>query len=481
MKPARSFCFLAILFCVQGVFLVGTYADVTVPERVVIREGTLYAASGEMLRGTTFFLDVYDVADMRKNEAEYKEYFASIFDQSGLNCVRICPWFGRWQYDIATNEHHQAEYLYVLDKVVKWCAENGAYAIVNLHIEYNTPVDVAKAKAAWNVLGPRYRDQPHVIYELVNEPEPASSLAGMSDLFRHVRRIAPETHLILFSHVAATQLTEEKLRIASEGIDYTNASVGFHCYDSVLQSTVQWDRATELREAGYPMICTEFISLTNNNDMPISYEHLMHCMMRAEERGLAWISWGPFAQYRNANKAGWTHEAIRYDETFFEQLAQFGVDFANGPTWPEDGAYRLQCASGDGYLENPSGQPWANVEVSADDDSTATVWTLQRIDGNIYRLKSKHGTSSYLHGDFTDERAWLETKTADSHADWNSQNFQLRRVEQGLYRLKCLWGDQFLTGHGRNNESEPLKGVRTGPLNLDWKSQQWRLVPVTQQ
>lgn len=448
-------------------------------DRVTVQGQTLCTSDGEPLRGTTFFVDLWDVPDMRANEAKYRAYFESIFEEYNLNCVRICPWIGRWQYDLAGNEHHRTEYLYMIDTVVRWCAENNVYAIVNLHIEYNTPVEIAKAKAAWDVLAPRYKDQAHVVYELVNEPEPKSSLTVMSELHEHVRAIAPNTHLILFSHVAATQFSEESIEAAFAGIDFANASVGFHCYDSVLASTQQWDRSDELRAAGYPMICTEFISLTNNNDMPIEFESLMHCMMRAEDRKLAWISWGPFAQYHNTNKAGWTHDAVRYRPEFREQMIVFGIDLEDGPTWPTEDEYRLQCVWGDGYLTNTSSDPWSKTAITSDGDDESTVWVLERTDGNIYRLKSKLGDNVYLHGDFTDEETWRDVTTSDSHPDWGSQKHQLRRAGDNVFHIKCLWGNLYLTGRDIADPTETATTVRTAPLNPEWTSQQWRLIPVT--
>ncbi len=115
----------------------------------------------------------------------------------------------------------------------------------------------------------------------------------MSGIYQHVRKLAPDTHLIVFSHVAATQFTEENLAKASEGISYGNASVGFHCYDSNPSNPVQFDHAKKLRALGYPMICTEFNSLTNNNDPPIRWDLAMSNVMRAEDQSLSWIGWGP--------------------------------------------------------------------------------------------------------------------------------------------------------------------------------------------
>lgn len=454
--------------------ILGSKHSIAELKPVIIKDATLKTHDGEMLRGTTYFFDLYDAKDLRENEKQYREYFDSIFEKHPLNCVRICPWIGNWSYDIVDNPEHQKEYLYAIDTLVEWCRLNDVYAIVNFHIQYNTEVKLDKAKAAWDILAPRYHDQPHVIYELVNEPEPKSSLAVMGELYQHVRKIAPKTHFIVYSHVAATQFSIENLAESSEGIDFKNASVGFHCYDNNLLHAAQWDHAEKLRKAGYPMICTEYISLTNNNHMPISYKHLMHCMMRAEERNLAWISWGPFAQYRNKFKKGWTHEAVRYAPEFDTQLKEFGLDLKTGPNWLANGQYDIQVDWGNGFLTNPSKEAWQTIEVTKD-AKPGSRWNLKRVDGNIYRIQSSIGEKVYLQGNFKNEEPWQDLQTADDHADWTSQKFQLLRVKEETYRIKCLWGDLYLTGRNVSDSEEKESNVRMAPLNKEWTSQHWRI------
>ena len=437
------------------------------PSRVKVADGTLVSADSNALRGTTFFVDLYGVPDMREHEAKYHDYFNSIFkEHPELNCVRIGPWMGNWKYDLAGNEQHRTEYLYVIDKLVDWCAENDVYAIVNLHIQYKTTVDLEKAKGFWSLIAPRYKDRTHVVYELLNEPEPKSSLALSNQIYQHVKSLAPKTHQILFSHVAATQLTIEGLAEATEGVDFKNASIGFHCYDNVLLNTKQWDHAQKIREAGYPIICTEFISLTNNNDMPIQYDYLMHCMMRAEERRMAWISWGPFAQYRNPNKKGWTNNALRYSPDFAAAMQRYGIDLENGPQWPVDGDYRLRCIDSNQYLSRPGDGEWTAVTLGKNDPHA--IWKLYRFDGNNYRIVSVKDEKIALHGKFDDDKTWQEAVTAELNTDWNSQKFQLLRTGKDTFMIRCRWGELYLTGSDGK--------VRTAPLNGEL-TQHWKLEP----
>ncbi len=111
--------------------------------RVVVADGTLKTPDGQTLRGAPFFMDVYGVTDMRENETLYHNYFQHVCKRPEVNCIRINPWIGRWQFDIVNNEHHRTELLHMLDTVVDWCGRYDIYAIVNLHIEYSTPVDLS--------------------------------------------------------------------------------------------------------------------------------------------------------------------------------------------------------------------------------------------------------------------------------------------------------------------------------------------------
>ena len=370
---------------------------------------------------------------------------------------------GNWQYDLGENEQHRKQYLYVMDTLVDWCAENDVYAVVNLHIQYKTNVDLGKAKDFWSLIAPRYKDRTHVVYELLNEPEPKRSLAFSNQIYRHVKSLAPETHQILFSHVAATQLTIEGLAEATKGVDFQNASIGFHCYDNVLLNTKQWDHAEKIRAAGYPIICTEFLSLTDNNDMPIQYDFLMHCMMRAEEREMAWISWGPFAQLRNPNKEGWTNNALRYSPDFTAALQRYGIGLGKGLQWPADGNYRLRCVDSDQCLTRTGDGAWGNVTLGNDD--THAVWNFKRFDGNNYRVRSAKDEKIALHEKFDDEKTWQEAVTADQNDDWNSQKFQLLRTGKNTFMVRCRWGELYLTGSNGKVRTAPL----TGELAQHWK------------
>lgn len=102
-----------------------------------------------------------------------------------------------------------------LDRAVELTREAGVYAIIDYHAigRYDT-VDIdQRVRDFWSAVAPRYADQPHVIYELFNEPtEPARD--GLSS-WRNwrtvatpwvelVRSKAPETPIIVGSPMWTT-------------------------------------------------------------------------------------------------------------------------------------------------------------------------------------------------------------------------------------------------------------------------------------
>ena len=293
--------------------------------RVRTRQGNVVADDGTRLRGTAFFLDLFDTEDFRAHREEYRETFRKVSRDYHLNCVRICPWIGTWDYDVGGNRHHRESFVDMVDAVVDWCGEDDIHAVVNLHTKFGTEVDPAKAKAFWDVFAPRYADRTHVAYELINEPEESSSLANMAELYRHVRGIAPDTHLILFSPNNASKITLDELKAASVGIDYANASFGWHCYEWYADKPVEWRHAFALRRAGVPVICTEFFSLDRADNMPIDWEHLIGNIRFAEKGKFSWMQWGPFAQRRNTNKPGWDEAAVGFRERYREEIERAGV------------------------------------------------------------------------------------------------------------------------------------------------------------
>jgi hypothetical protein len=144
------------------------------------------------------------------------------------------------------------EVIPLLDTAVARAKQVGMYVIIDYH-----PVNglnLTENLNWWSVIAPRYKDETHVIYEAANEPGIASG-ANQLAMYNHIRALAPNTHIILWSFAVAHNTynghPEFQRVYETTGIDYSNASVAFHPYSYSLSDI----RA--LRTAGYPLIMNE--------------------------------------------------------------------------------------------------------------------------------------------------------------------------------------------------------------------------------
>jgi hypothetical protein len=308
--------------------------------RVRIVNGNVVTDQGVELRGAPFFMSIFNTQHMRNNETTYRDYFNDVKNNYGMNCVRICPWIGNWEYNIATDTNHYNQIIYMLDKVVQWAEDAGIYAVINCHTKFNTKVNVAKSQEFWNIVAPRYKDKTHVVYEITNEPDLITVRTNMDDMYAYVRERAPDTHLICWSVAdpgvisqadpdapsdssRATIFSLQDIQNASS-ISYTNASVGFHVYPwNANGDTRRWDKAKGFRDAGYPVICTEFMCFQNADTIPIHYDYVTSNIRDARAYGMSWIQWCPrfnyasIDQYTEANSLynsdiGERHQLLEY-------------------------------------------------------------------------------------------------------------------------------------------------------------------------
>jgi Cellulase (glycosyl hydrolase family 5) len=289
--------------------------------RVSIQNGNVVSDSGSPLRGAPFFMSIFNTRHMRDNETTYRNYFRTVANDYKMNAVRVSPWVGNWEYDIKNNSNHKTEMLYMIDKAVQWAGEDNIYCIINLHTAYNTVLTRQKVKDFWDIVAPRHKDKTHVIFEVVNEPNIASAKSHMAGIYSDVRALAPNTHLILWSlnNPDSGGFTLQDIRNASS-INYSNASFGFHVYEYTLGKNAKWERAKSYRSGGYPVICSEFYSLTNANDKPIDYRFLTDNIKfaRSSTYNMAWVQWAPRFNYASIDQYGSNH-LYNSDIGFFQR------------------------------------------------------------------------------------------------------------------------------------------------------------------
>jgi hypothetical protein len=321
---------LAAVACIATLALSVPQAEAA-RARVKIQNGNVVSDSGSPLRGAPFFMSIFNTKHMRDNETTYRNYFRSVANDYKMNAVRVSPWVGNWEYDIKNNSNHQSEMNYMIDKCVQWAGEDNIYCIINLHTKYDTVLTRQKVKDFWSVVAPRHKDKTHVIFEAVNEPNVGSAKSNMAGIYADLRAMAPNTHIILWSlnNPDSGGFVLQDLKNASS-ISYSNASFGFHVYEWTLGKNAKWERAKSYRNAGYPVICTEFYSMTNADNKPIDYRYLVDNIRfaRSSTYNMAWVQWAPRFNYASIDQYGTNHlynSDIGFFQKYKDEVVKGGV------------------------------------------------------------------------------------------------------------------------------------------------------------
>jgi len=258
---------------------------------------TVVTADGDLLHGATLWCFCF-----HPNKVRYANEFSSwqTLKNNHLNAVRLALNYEEPDA-LAGNPEGEPfrwtleEFLKQIDQWVNWAEQLELYVILDHH-------EVGKHTQAWlrkfwTAAAPRYARRPHVIYEIANEPvawRPKDytdqDLADFLEIYHIIREHAPETHIILLSFaVPDPGMVEVADKLT--GVDWSNASVGFHGYWSTTSAHIQ------KLKASYPVINTEFMSYQPNHGAA-SYKmdgYLWQTQLM-EKLGISWFIWD--AAYR---------------------------------------------------------------------------------------------------------------------------------------------------------------------------------------
>ncbi len=304
--------------------------------RVRVSQGTVRTDSGELIRGGAVWVYKYGTDSGATDYANDPAYYRRLRN-AHVNAVRVIC-FDPWQkshtfpfYDV-TAPRDRERLLKRLDRIVHLAGQAGLYALINYHDVGR--VDQDFADAFWQAVAPRYAHLPHVFYELLNEPVQwfpehytPDVIKYQEHLYRTVRALAPDTHLVLLTFPNTVGFVEgctmETVVAQLTAPDWSNASVAFHAYYTGGTSAP----ILALRER-VPVINTEVCALVPHDDAdkvkPMDGDDWGSQTM--ERIGVSWFAWLADGHERFASN--------------FEQ--GFLVDAqAKGYEWVEPGVARL--------------------------------------------------------------------------------------------------------------------------------------------
>jgi len=252
-------------------------------DRARVSRGTLVAEDGSILRA---------VSSHTINSPEWSRlyndvnWWRDLHDIGHFNAVRagafLGSWFGRgYSMDLPTIEG-------ILDTFVSNAAKTGMYVIIDEHSaeSFTTPTDWKLNAQFWSAIAPRYKDHTNVLYELKNEPDVGKNLSALpgyeNSAFALIRSLAPDTPIIAWSLESIIAVDDQYglLKLLAQGnrINYSNAAVGYHPYEATGQEQRLAELASQMQQAGYPIVMTEYSAST----LPLSYLHSL------EAAGISW-------------------------------------------------------------------------------------------------------------------------------------------------------------------------------------------------
>jgi len=263
--------------------------------RVRVANGTIVTDDGNILRGASMMILA------RPGYANDPEYWRSVH-QLGLNAVRV---------DVKTVQIGKTveEQLPALDRAVDLAAQNHMYIMFKTSVKPGG-YDLDSLTEFWRVAAPRYKDRTHVIYEMTNEPVSGPSpwgnanqwtdkvLSDLDGVYHLMRAAAPQTHIVLFStpNLYPDCAAWKKVIARMQGVDWNNASVGFHHY----AGTEQFGEANiQCLRQSYPLVMTETNYWMNDGASRMTPPTTLRLY---EKLGISWFSLdgkGSFSHLQN--------------------------------------------------------------------------------------------------------------------------------------------------------------------------------------
>jgi len=235
---------------------------------------TVVSADGKLMRGSSVFAYKWGRVS-GKTKHIHDDSFWQMLEDNSVNAIRLVCFDPCQQshgaagttkpypYADLDNAEDVAAMLADFDQVIDSAGKHNMYVLLNYHNTggYRDPNFEIPAEEStkfkyldttnyitkfWNIVAPRYKDRTHVFYELMNEPVQwwpenytEQVLSDIKKLFDQVRADAPKTHLVLVStanHMTWKPEQASLLKVAQQlkakGVDFSNASIGLHAYNS---------------------------------------------------------------------------------------------------------------------------------------------------------------------------------------------------------------------------------------------------------
>lgn len=211
------------------------------------------------------------------------------------NVVRLSVNQSFW---LTSSARYNAGYAPELARVIAAIEQAGMDVILDNHGSGSPYMADADSVVFWKEVATAYRDDPHVLFELFNEPNKISwdvwlnggiapsgpPVRGMQELYNTVRSTGA-TNLVV---IGGLNWAYDLSGVPSHRVEGNNIVYNTHPYDYPGKQPADWDRAFGALAKTDPVIATEF----GNFDCTTAYYQSF--VNYAKARHISWSAWGWF-------------------------------------------------------------------------------------------------------------------------------------------------------------------------------------------
>lgn len=186
-----------------------------------------------------------------------KEAFATLRDDWGTNCVRLAMYTD--EYGGYCSGGNKEELKRMVEKGVACATELGMYVIVDWHVlnDRDPNVHKAEARAFFDEMAGKWKDQENVIYEICNEPNSGVTWDAIKDYANEiipVIRRHDKDAVIIVGTPAWSQDIDQALK---SPLEFDNVMYALHFYAGTHGEWLR-KRAGECIKQGLPVFVSEF-------------------------------------------------------------------------------------------------------------------------------------------------------------------------------------------------------------------------------
>lgn len=249
---------------------------------LVDEEGTLVQLRGVSTHGLGWFPEYVNNSAIRQLKEEW-----------GCNVVRLAMYTAEYNGYCTSGDGQKENLRNIVDAGVRAATEQDMYVIIDWHIlsDGNPNTNKEEAKKFFALMAEQYADNPHVLYEICNEPNGGASWAEIKkyalEIIPVIRKYAPEAVIIV-----GTPTWSQDVDVAAKDpiTEYGNIMYALHFYADTHRDGLR-DKCRQAVKAGLPVFVTEYGICDASGNGAINEKEANKWITLLDSYGISHVIW----------------------------------------------------------------------------------------------------------------------------------------------------------------------------------------------